>query len=58
VAIGVADNWHVLSYAPMRAKVFLDKDRKVKIVFLDIDGVLNSVRYDRARTDGQGNNCK
>lgn len=27
----------------------------MKIIFLDIDGVLNSVRYDRARTATQGN---
>lgn len=27
----------------------------MKIVFLDIDGVLNSVRYDRQRTVNQGN---
>ena len=27
----------------------------MKIIFLDIDGVLNSVRYDRQRTVNQGN---
>lgn len=27
----------------------------MKVVFLDIDGVLNSIRYDRQRTDNQGN---
>lgn len=27
----------------------------MKIIFLDIDGVLNSVRYDRIRTINQGN---
>lgn len=30
-------------------------DSHTKIVFLDIDGVLNSVRYDRVRTEEQGN---
>ena len=27
----------------------------MKVVFLDIDGVLNSVAFDRERTNGQGN---
>mgnify|MGYP003308514771 CR=1 FL=1 len=27
----------------------------MKVIFLDIDGVLNSVRYDRERTPEQGN---
>ena len=26
-----------------------------RIIFLDIDGVLNSVKYDRERTDKEGN---
>lgn len=30
-------------------------DNKINILFLDIDGVLNSVSYDRIRTPDQGN---